>query len=392
MGRLFWKFFFFFWLAQVFTSFGVGLAIWALRPEPSQVLAPPELPPPSPDGRYDLRPPPPNGEPGSGPRPPRSDGFLPPLLPIFAGSAASFIFAALLAWYFARPIRTLRTAFVAVANGKLGTRIGISMGGRQDELADLGQDFDRMASRLQNLMDAQRRLLHDISHELRSPLARLQAATDLMQQQPDRATEFITRIERDTSRINTLVGELLTLARLDSGMAGRMDETVDVRKILDHICDDAYFEAESKHCLVNVNLPENIYILGNQELLFRALENIVRNAVLHSPPGGEIGVSAMKTTDLKTTDVKASDLKATEPQWIITISDNGSGVPAEYLDAIFEPFFRGTTNQQTGYGLGLAITHRVVQAHGGTISAINRAEGGFAISVTLNALKHAATC
>lgn len=297
---------------------------------------------------------------------------MPPLLPVFAGGVVSLIFAALLAWYFARPIRALRTAFDAVANGRFDTRIGLSMIGRRDELADLGQDFDRMASRLQGLMEAQRRLLHDISHELRSPLARLQAATDLMQQQPDRAAEFISRLERDTGRIDSLVGELLTLARLDSGMAGNMDEAVDVYELLDHIANDARFEAEPKQCTVEIDIPEHIRVKGNQELLFRALENIVRNAVLHSPSGKRISLSARQDTFTR--------------EWRIVVFDEGAGVPPSELATIFEPFFRSKTGgSYTGYGLGLAISQRVVQAHGGTITAANRPEGGLAVTVTLPA-------
>jgi signal transduction histidine kinase len=302
----------------------------------------------------------------------RKDGFFPPLLPIFAGSVVSLIFAALLAWYFARPIRNLRTAFDAVANGKLETRIGMEMDGRKDELADLGHDFDRMASRLQSLMEAQRRLLHDVSHELRSPLARLQAATDLMQQQPERAAEFIARIERDTGRINTLVGELLTLARLDSGMAGRMEEAVDMRELIEHIVHDARFEAESKQCAVDISLPEHIAIKGNHELLFRALENVVRNAVLHSPAGKRIAVTVTRDAS---------------KQWLISVADEGSGVLPSELESIFAPFFRSQRGSAAhGYGLGLAITQRVVQAHGGMVVAENRPEGGLMVTITLPAI------
>ena len=173
MGRLFWKFFLIFWLAQLVTSIGVGVAIWLEHPvhgAAGGMFAGGAPPPPPPGVDPALRPPPPQ------------HGWLPPPLPILAGSVVSLLFAALLAWYFARPIRNLRAAFESVAGGKLETRIGASMGRRKDELADLGQDFDHMAARLQALLDTQRRLLHDVSHELRSPLARLQAAADLMRQ------------------------------------------------------------------------------------------------------------------------------------------------------------------------------------------------------------------
>lgn len=378
MGKLFWKFFFIFWLAQVLTGLGVGLAVWTLRIEQLPIFSDHmqngsdafPLPAPS-QGRYDM--PPPQGMLDSLP-PHRSgyNGFMPPLLPIFAGSVVSLIFAAWLAWYFARPIRNLRAAFDEVAKGKLDTRIGSTMGGRKDELADLGQDFDHMASRLQSLMEVQRRLLHDISHELRSPLARLQAATDLMQQQPERAAEFISRLERDIGRIDVLVDEMLTLARLDSGMAGRMDEIVDLHELIEQIADDARFEAAIKQSTVEVSLPEHVTIKGNHELFFRALENVVRNAVRHSPAGKPVDVSVKQEASMK---------------WAIIVSDTGPGVPPSELEMIFDPFFRSKTGSDfSGYGLGLAITQRVVQAHGGTVAATNRPEGGLAVTITLPAL------
>lgn len=377
MGRLFWKFFLIFWLAQVLTSFGVGVAIWALRSEEQHEFMPadhceqPRGQPPfsSTEGRKDMLPPPAQAERNHPGHPPGH--FFPPLLPVIAGSIVSLFFAAWLAWYFSRPIRNLRTAFDAVANGKLDTRIGPSMGGRHDELSDLGHDFDRMASRLQGLMDAQRRLLHDVSHELRSPLARLQVATDLIQQQPERAAEFISRLERDTGRIDALVGELLMLARLDSGMVGRMDQVVDLHEMLAHIASDASFEAASRQCTVKTDIPENMQVKGNQELLFRAFENVVRNAVLHSPEGKRVDIAAKRDDS---------------GQWVITVADQGSGVPPAELEAIFEPFFRGKTERSySGYGLGLAITQRVVQTHGGTVKAANKDEGGLAVTITLQA-------
>ncbi len=358
MGKLFWKFFAMFWLAQVLTAMGVGLAIWRLHSEQQSEFRPP--------AHFEQ----PFGQPRSAPPEGRKD-MPPPFLPMITGSAVSLIFAAWLAWYFSRPIRTLRAAFDAVANGKLDTRIGSSMGKRRDELSELGYHFDSMASRLQGLMEAQRRLLHDVSHELRSPLARLQVATDLIQQQPERAAELISRLVRDTGRIDELVGELLMLARLDSGMVGKMDEIIDLREMLDHIASDANFEAVAKQCTVQVNVAEDIQVKGNQELIFRAFENVVRNAVLYSPAGKRVSVSAKQ-------DVSG--------QWVITIADEGSGVSPSELSAIFEPFFRGKTEGgNSGYGLGLAITQRVVQAHGGTVKAENREEGGMVVTITLQA-------
>lgn len=372
MGRLFWKFFFIFWLAQVVTSIGVGFAVWASRPQQMTVSgharqmnppAPPSFLPPHLMPPFLMPPAPP-------PEPHQKGGFLPPLIPMLAGSAVSLIFAWLLAWYFSRPIHLLRNAFDAAANGKLETRIAQSMGNRNDELSDLGQDFDNMAERLKNLMESQRRLLHDVSHEVRSPLARLQAATDLMQQQPERAIELIPRLQRDVGRIDMLVGELLTLARLDSGMTSMMNAAVDLCELIDQIANDARLEADTKHCRLDVSLPESIVINGNYELLYRAIENVVRNAVLHSPQGSRVGIDV--TQDFSTQRV------------IITVTDQGSGVPSSQLESIFQPFFRSATNsEKSGYGLGLAITQRVVQAHRGNIVAKNSTAGGLEMTMSL---------
>jgi signal transduction histidine kinase len=304
-------------------------------------------------------------------RPPHQAGKRPPhlpLQPILAGSVVSLLFAALLAWYFAKPIRSLRTAFEAVAGGKLETRIGGSMGRRNDELADLGKDFDHMANRLQKLLEAQRRLLHDVSHELRSPLARLQAAADLMRQQPERGAEFIEHIERDTARMDRLVGELLTLARLDAGMAGELDEEVDLGEVVADIAEDAQFEADGKNCGVEVDLNGETVVRGSHELLHRAIENIVRNAVRHSPEGGKVSIS----------------LNVVDGRVRVTIADRGPGVFDSDLAAIFDPFFRSVPGQSAvGYGLGLAITRRIVEAHGGEVSAANRPESGLLVTLEL---------
>ena len=279
----------------------------------------------------------------------------------------SLLFAWWLAGYFARPIRTLHEAFEAEACGKLDTRIGLLMGYGQNELVALGQDFDRMAERLQQLVESQRRLLHDVSHELRSPLARLQAAADLLQQQPERAQELIERIRRDTGRIDSLIGELLTLARLETCTTEGSNEVVDLCEIVLNAIDDAEFEAVAKACSIASDVDARMLVFGNSELLQRAVDNVLRNAVQYTAPNSGIDVAAHKLGDTL----------------MIAVADRGPGVAEMDLEAIFDPFFRGAARTSSGYGLGLAIARRVVLMHHGRIAAASRPEGGLLVSIEL---------
>jgi len=367
MGRLFWKFFFAFWMAQLLTSVGVGVAIWALRPEhPPHPEAPPPAPPWAAPPAGAMAPPPPHPPHHHGPPP----WLRHPVPPLVAGSIVSLIFAAALAWYFSRPIRSLRQAFDQVASGQLDVRVGQSLRGRRDELADLGRDFDRMAERLQVLLEGQRRLLHDVSHELRSPLARLQAAIDLLAQQPERAAEFVARIEREAGRMDQLVGELLTLARLDAGIRPRQDEPVDLAEVVANVVEDAEFEGQQRQCRIATEGLDSAVLHANRELLHRAVENVVRNALRHSPEGGVI--------------VVALDADPARNELTIRVDDQGPGVPEAELEAIFEPFMRAPgANAFAGYGLGLAITRRVLDLYGGRARALNRPGGGLSVRLTL---------
>lgn len=391
VGRLFWKFFFFFWLAQFATSIGVGVMIWLKSHDAEHIAgcAPSsffDFPPPPPhSGKDDIhRPPPPPPYSGAEhywpPSPPHSGAELhrpphehlpfPPLMPLLAGAVVSLVFAALLAWYFSKPIRSLRAAFEAATNGRLDEPVEPKMGKRRDELADLGRDFDRMAQRLKSLMDGQRRLLHDVSHELRSPLARLQAAIGLARQQPERLDDTLARIERESVRMDKLVSELLTLSRLEAGMAGKLDEDVSMSELLTDVVDDARFEAETSGCRVEFEAHGEATLQGNAELLHRAVENVVRNALKHSPAGGLVSIAVR---------VNANDRSVS-----ISVSDEGAGVPESELHAIFEPFFRGNqANAPDGHGLGLAISQRVIMAHHGSISAGNRTTGGLCVTLSL---------
>ena len=320
--------------------------------------------------------------------PPREMGGMPPgprmdspyrtFIPVAAAIAASLLFAFLLAWYFARPIRDLRQAFEAASHGNLAPRFHAS-GKRGDELTDLGRDFDRMTGRLRNLMDSQTRLLHDVSHELRSPLARLQAAIGLAHQQPDRMAASMERIERESERMDKLIGELLTLSRLEAGaaQAGALhphSEDVCIAELVHDIVADARYEAEPRQIAIDLAGDAaglDATVTGQPELLARAVENVVRNAVKHSPDAGTVQVQMALQEDGR--------------QLRIAVLDRGPGVPPGDLASIFQPFFRAsnTQNSTEGHGLGLAIAQHVIGAHGGRIAASLRHGGGLCVEMLL---------
>lgn len=382
MGRLFWKFFLFIWLAQLVGMLGVGTVFWFEHHRgaerranevpggdvPWPAGAPPEVVspyshahPPGPPPDYE-RPPPHD-------RVPPDPGFRIPLAPFLGALLASLACAIGLAWYLAKPIRHLRNAFDAAAEGNLDVRIGSGMSGRRDELADLGRDFDRMSERLCALMGAQKRLLHDVSHEMRSPLARLQAAVGLARQQPDRMENSLARIECESERMNSLVGELLTLARLDVGVVGHQ-ENVDLTELLNNIVEDARFEGAARQLRVELLMGQIPEVHANAEMLHRAIENVVRNALRHSPDGGTVLVEA----------------RGTEQEIRLLVSDRGPGVPEDELGSIFQAFYRGEKQEAgNGYGLGLAIAKRVFETMNGEIRAENQEGGGLLVEIVLNA-------
>ena len=244
-GRLFWKILFFFFLAQATTVIGTGLAIWATMPEMDGFPPPPAaMGSPSPGSFRDLSPPSTGAHfPESPGRPPPPGPRL-PLLHLLAGSLVSLVFATLLAAYIARPVRRLRQALQAGAAGQLATDIAETMGHRRDELADLCRDFDRMAHHIDQLMQGQRRLMHDVSHEMRSPLARLSAIVGLVRQQPERLDDCLNLLEHESARMDRLVSELLTLSRLESGMVAPGKDVIDLAEVLADVVGDAAPEAE----------------------------------------------------------------------------------------------------------------------------------------------------
>lgn len=279
-----------------------------------------------------------------------------------------------LARHVARPLSTLRAATRELARGNLAVRVGPAMGRRRDEFAGLAHDFDRMAERLDGLVTAERRLLRDISHELRSPLARLYVALGLARHQAGPEQAGLDRIEREAERLNTLIGQLLTLARLESGTTGPAREAVELASVVRDVAADADFEARSRGRAVRVSEASDAGVLGDAELLRSAIENVVRNAVRHTRAGTTVEIALR-------CEVAADALRAR-----VTVRDHGPGVPEAALPYIFEPFYRvGDARERAtgGVGLGLTIAHRTIRLHGGTVRAANAPDGGLVVELTL---------
>lgn len=373
MGRLFWKFFAFIWLAQLAGIIAIASTFWLSPLGRMDDRRGPEArsyPPAPPGDAHFLRPAEPPGPPPPNAPPPPRPRSLPPVRPTIATLLASLLTAALLAWYFAKPIGSLRHAFAEASAGRLDYRVGALMSKRRDELADLGQEFDRMAQRLQGAMERQRRLLHDVSHEVRSPLARLQAAVGLLRQKPDSQISAIDRIEEEITRIDRLIAELLKLSRLEAGEVSEEVQEIDLSDLVSQVVEDANFEAEAAGRAVSWIDRTPATLRGRPELLHVAFENILRNALKHAPQSHTIEVQ---------THLDAAGLR-----YLFRVLDTGPGVLSEDLPRLFTPFFRSSSALSTeGSGLGLAIARRSIEAHGGSVCARNRPSGGLIVEATL---------
>ncbi|MEB8431202.1 ATP-binding protein [Cocleimonas sp. KMM 6892] len=277
-----------------------------------------------------------------------------------------------LAWYLTKPIKKLQSAAKEFSQGKLDTRVAKEMGGRRDEIADLGRDFDQMATQLQGLITNQKQLLSDISHELRSPLARMHVAIALARKKTGAEVDTeMQRIEYETERLNELVGLSLTLSRLDAGALYPKDDFIDIAELLEAIIADCDFEASSKNKKVVLQHSQSWTLNANVELLHRALENIIRNAIRYTKEGTEVTVA-----------ITIKDKSHIQ----ISICDRGPGVPEDKLKRLFEPFVRlseARDRDSGGYGLGLAIAQRSIVFHQGEIVARNRDQGGLCIDIIL---------
>lgn len=306
-----------------------------------------------------------------GDRPPPhrlTPGFvIPRLLSLF--TIASIV-CYLLARSLTSSIRRLRTATRQFAGGDLTTRVKTCSLG-SSEIHQLGVDFNGMAERIEDLITSQKRLQRDISHELRSPLARLNVALELARQRAgDDAQQALDRIERESERLNDMIGQLLRLNQLEL-TAAEQPTPLDLAPLLEKLVADANFEAQHKQVQVRLHQPAQLPLTGSPELLNRALENIVRNAIHYSPGGGHILIDARQQTP---------------DTLVIEIRDSGPGVPEEELEKIFQPFYRvaAARDRRTGgTGIGLAISQRAIERHGGRVFARNHPGGGLLITIEL---------
>ena len=268
-----------------------------------------------------------------------------------------------LALYLTSPIRKLREATQRLAEGDLQTRVATQVVKRRDELADLGRDFDVMAERIESLVTSQQRLNRDISHELRSPLARLNVALEIAKQKSNPETApMLNRIETESTRLNEMISRLLILAKLETGAEAVEGLRIDLAELVRDVADDADFEAQAKGRYVTVSKADSCTVIGSENLLRSAIENVLRNAVRYTAEGTAIDVS----------------LVTNNGHAVVRVEDHGGGVPEAELANLFRPFYRvGEARERKtgGIGLGLAIAERAVKAHKGSISAKNSGDG-----------------
>jgi two-component system sensor histidine kinase CpxA len=286
--------------------------------------------------------------------------FEPPDILPYYGSVVLVIvgMGAILAVHLATPLRRLGRVVDRFGRGDLAARVGSN---RRDEIGELSRSFDAMAGRIETLLSAERRLLQDVSHELRSPLTRLDVAVDLALASHDPRAS-LGRIKRDIIRLTSLVNELLELTRAEGNPTAREQEDVPLEDLLRDLVDDCALEAEAKGCRLALRVSEPCRVRGDWELLRRAVENVVRNAIRHTPEGTEVEII----------------LERSGPCSRIVVRDQGSGVPEDRLGSIFEPFFRVENHRSRasgGVGLGLAIARRAIDLHEGRIFARNTRPG-----------------
>ncbi len=288
-----------------------------------------------------------------------------------------FLVAGVLCYILARsltsPILKLRLATQEFTAGNLATRVTSRLGQNSGELFDLATDFDRMAEQIETLLNSQQRLLRDISHELRSPLARLNIALELVRRQGPDSPRHLDRIAKESEKLNEMIGQLLTLTKLESsGENSRGTGPLALEELLQKVVDDANYEGKTSGRTAELTIHHHATIPGVEELLHSALENVVRNALRYATPDGPVTV--------------ALDCVSNGRSAVITVSDQGPGVPNAALARLFQPFYRvseARDRESGGAGVGLAIAERAIRLHSGTITAANLPKGGLVVTITL---------
>ena len=276
-----------------------------------------------------------------------------------------------LARFIVLPVRRLQQAGHKVAEGDLSVRVAHTVGGRQDDIAQLARDFDAMTERIERLLSAQRRLMRDVSHELRSPLARLQALQSLARQRlsDEEDSSILDRMESESERLNQLIEEILSFARIDTQEEIRRQKT-DIADLIRAVTDDVAIEIGDDAKDVIYEGPDRLAMEVETALVHSAIENVVRNAVRFTESGTTVKVGVRDTAD----DV------------VITVDDHGSGVPVDALNKLFEPFYQvdeSRSHESMGSGVGLAIAKRAVKLHNGSIHAENREPAGLRVVLRL---------
>ncbi len=294
----------------------------------------------------------------------------PPLLwwQFAVAAVVSAVTCFVLTRHFIDPIRKLQRSTESFGQGNLGSRPDVSLLDRRDELGDLSRTIGQMSTRISTLLSSQKNFLIQVSHELGSPLSRLNVALALARRKaPPALLPELNRIQGDSSELNSMIQQLLRLARLESGLEQEDEEAYSLDELLQEVCLDNQFTAEQTSKQVHLLSAPPINMRGHRELLKRALDNVLRNAIRFSPEGGRVEV-----------DVLSRPIGMV----VIQVRDNGAGVQNDELDTIFEPFVRASSDR-SGAGLGLAIARQAVHANKGTIRALNRVEGGLLIEVSL---------
>jgi two-component system sensor histidine kinase CpxA len=297
-----------------------------------------------------------------GPAPPGPWSAIPYYLWIVV---AALGFSYILTLLLASPLRALEHAVERFGSGDLSTRADVR---RQDEIGKLARSFNLMAERIEMLLTAERRLLQDVSHELRSPLARLEFAVELARTSPDR-DKALDRIKKETHRLGVLISELLQVTRAENDPQSRNLDSIVLPDLLQNVIDDTSVESEARKVSLSLNVVDALELHGDRELLRRAIENVLRNAIRFAPEQTEVDVALRKQENLA----------------VVAIRDYGPGVPEDSLSNLFKPFFRVEADRNRdsgGVGLGLSIAQRAVAIHQGHIRARN-AHPGLLIEIEL---------